>query len=78
MASIVYWSPSAEARLWNECFESCKLVMTPGADCRHDQPGCYRMCFAAVARAALPVAVARLAALLHGPRWARHSASHTE
>ena len=55
-----------EARLWSACFENpaCKLVMTPGRDCRHDKPGCFRMCFAAVKREALPVAAKRLAGLL--------------
>lgn len=55
-----------ESRLWTACFENpkCKLVMTPGRDCKHDVPGCFRMCFAAVKREALPVAAKRLAAML--------------
>lgn len=55
-----------EGRMWSACFENprCKLVMTPGRDCKHNVPGCFRMCFAAVKRDALPVAVKRLAALL--------------
>lgn len=55
-----------EKRLWTACFEDEKtrLLMTPGRDCRHNKPGCFRMCFAAVKREALEVAARRLVDLL--------------
>jgi len=55
-----------EKRLWTTCFEDdqTRLVMTPGRDCRHAAPGCFRMCFAAVKREALVVAARRLVHLL--------------
>ena len=51
-----------EKRLWTACFEDQKtrLLMTPGRDCRHNKPGCFRLCFAAVKREALEVAARRL------------------
>jgi 1-aminocyclopropane-1-carboxylate synthase len=51
-----------EKRLWTACFEDDKtrLLMTPGRDCRHNKPGCFRLCFAAVKREALEVAARRL------------------
>ena len=55
-----------ERRLWNACFDDpeCRLVMTPGKDCKSAVPGCFRMCFAAVQREALLEAVRRLKGLL--------------
>jgi|TARA_B110000977_G_scaffold177726_2_gene234544 1-aminocyclopropane-1-carboxylate synthase len=55
-----------EHRLWMTCFEDpkVKLVMTPGRDCRHPKPGCFRMCFAAVQIGTLEVAAKRLVELL--------------
>ena len=55
-----------EKRLWTACFEDeeTRLLMTPGRDCRHNTPGCFRICFAAVKREALEVAARRLVALL--------------
>jgi 1-aminocyclopropane-1-carboxylate synthase len=51
-----------EKRLWTALFEDEKtrLLMTPGRDCRHNKPGCFRLCFAAVKREALQVAARRL------------------
>jgi 1-aminocyclopropane-1-carboxylate synthase len=51
-----------EKRLWTALFEDEKtrLLMTPGRDCRHNKPGCFRLCFAAVKREALEVAARRL------------------
>jgi 1-aminocyclopropane-1-carboxylate synthase len=51
-----------EKRLWTALFEDQKtrLLMTPGRDCRHNKPGCFRLCFAAVKREALEVAARRL------------------
>ena len=55
-----------EKRLWTACFEDdeTRLLMTPGRDCRHGTPGCFRICFAAVKREALEVAARRLVAFL--------------
>jgi len=55
-----------ENRLWTAAFESAKIVMTPGKDCRHGTPGCFRLCFASVTREALTTAVGRLKELLAG------------
>ena len=55
-----------ERRLWSACFDDpeCRLVMTPGKDCKSAEPGCFRMCFAAVRREALLEAARRLKGLL--------------
>ena len=37
---------------------------TPGRDCRHGEPGCFRLCFATVTTEALTTAVGRLKEML--------------
>jgi 1-aminocyclopropane-1-carboxylate synthase len=53
-----------ENRLWTLAFERAKIVMTPGRDCRHGTPGCFRLCFATVTMEALTTAVGRLKEML--------------
>ena len=53
-----------ENRLWTLAFERAKIVMTPGRDCRHGTPGCFRLCFATVTMEALTTSVGRLKEML--------------
>lgn len=53
-----------EKKLWQHVYDVAKVVLTPGADCAMNEPGWFRMCFAAVDRDTLQVAVHRIEAAL--------------
>lgn len=40
--------------------DRCKVIITPGKDCRAAEPGFFRLCFAWVPPKALPEAVRRI------------------
>ena len=51
-----------EHRLWNHIYTEAKVVLTPGKDCASDEPGWFRMCFAAVPEHTLRQAIERIRA----------------
>mmetsp|Transcript_10087 Transcript_10087/g.19020 ORF Transcript_10087/g.19020 Transcript_10087/m.19020 type:complete len:445 (-) Transcript_10087:258-1592(-) len=58
----------AERELFEALFNEEKLLLTPGNDCHFKNPGNFRMCYAAVPPACLPVAMTRLIGFLK-TRW---------
>ncbi len=52
----------AERALWRRVC-AARVILTPGRDCHAAAPGFFRLCFAWMPAEALPVAVARIAAL---------------
>mmetsp|Transcript_34825 Transcript_34825/g.76136 ORF Transcript_34825/g.76136 Transcript_34825/m.76136 type:complete len:432 (-) Transcript_34825:204-1499(-) len=53
-----------ERELFQALFDEERLLFTPGKDCHFETPGNFRMCFAAVPPAALPIAMKRLVSFL--------------
>lgn len=49
-----------EKRLWTHVYDVAKVVLTPGADCASREPGWFRVCFAAVDKPTLAVAIHRI------------------
>lgn len=54
----------AEWELFEAMSYKAKVVVTPGKACHAEKPGRFRLCFARVAKEALPVAVERIKQLL--------------
>jgi 1-aminocyclopropane-1-carboxylate synthase len=58
----------AERALWRALVRDARVVVTPGEACHAPEPGFFRVCWAWMPRDALPVAVARIRALLDARR----------
>ena len=56
----------AERGLWRRILEEINVNLTPGEACRINEPGFFRLCYAAQTGAAVQVAIARLGRLLAG------------
>mmetsp|Transcript_317 Transcript_317/g.545 ORF Transcript_317/g.545 Transcript_317/m.545 type:complete len:434 (-) Transcript_317:307-1608(-) len=59
---------AGERALWQALFDEERLLLTPGRDCHFAAPGNFRICYAAVEPAALPVAMKRLVTFLE-TKW---------
>lgn len=55
---------AAERALWRRLVDDAHVNMTPGEACRVCEPGFFRLCYAAVPRAALDVALRRIGDVL--------------
>ena len=55
----------AERGLWRRILEAANVNLTPGEACRINEPGFFRLCYAAESGAAVQEAIVRLGQLLH-------------
>jgi aspartate/methionine/tyrosine aminotransferase len=51
---------AAERKLWRKILEQAKVNLTPGEACRINEPGFFRLCYAAENGAAVEASIARL------------------
>ena len=56
----------AERDLWRRILDEAKVNLTPGEACRINEPGFFRLCYAAVNGPAVQEAVARIGRVLEG------------
>ncbi len=54
----------AERRLWRKILEQANVNLTPGEACRINEPGYFRLCYAAQSSDAIQVAIERLGQML--------------
>ena len=58
----------AERRLWREILEQANTNLTPGEACRINEPGFFRLCYAAETTDAVEAAITRIAKVLSAIR----------
>jgi aspartate/methionine/tyrosine aminotransferase len=57
----------AEKTLWRRILEQAKVNLTPGEACRINEPGFYRLCYAAESGDAVVAAIERISKILGNP-----------
>jgi aspartate/methionine/tyrosine aminotransferase len=55
---------AAEQQLFREFVEECRVILTPGESCHAEEPGFFRLCFAACEEKALAAGIQRIKAFL--------------
>ena len=55
----------AERGLWRRILEEANVNLTPGEACRINEPGFFRLCYAAESGASVQEAIVRLGQILH-------------